>query len=241
MRQFFSWRIWAAFAALLGLFVMLRVVLPADAGSAATISLHPPDRTVDFVSLIYVVQPSADFVVHGGLVTGSADFVIDSQRTMHIAAGTLADMQCDNYTQVGKCAVLADLLGDAVIWFALVPVADSFRINAPPIIDLLDNGVVRLQNGWLVRVANTIDRSCKQPTDSLKEFLSRFGPKSTTVIDIASQRVIQVKCSSAVTANSDGTPSTDSSTTTTTPLPVNTGVTAVTDENGGSAPATTTG
>ena len=240
MRQFFSWRIWAVVAALLGLFVMLKIVVPAAAGSAASISLHRPDRTVDFVSLVYAVQPSTDFVVHDGVVTGSADFVIDAKRTMHIVPGTLADMQCDNYTQVGRCAVLADLLGDAVIWFALVPVADSFRINAPPIIDLLDNGVVRLRSGWLVRVANTIDRSCKQATDSLKEFLSRFGPKSTTVIDIASQRVIQVKCSSDVTATSDGTSTTGVSATTTTPLPVSTGVTHVTDENGGSAPVTPT-
>ncbi|HEY4333544.1 MAG TPA: hypothetical protein VGM78_13270, partial [Ilumatobacteraceae bacterium] len=225
MRQFFSWRIWAAFAAVIGLLVALKVTLPSGASArststststltssltstltstpASTAAPSPPDRRVDFISLVYSVQPSAGFVIRDGLVNGSADFVIDSQRTMHVVAGTLGEITCSDYTQIGQCVVLAQLLGDAVIWFALVPVATGLRVNAPPIVAELDNGVVRLANGWLVQVANTIDRSCKQETDSLSEFLRRFGPESTTVIDVATQRVIQVKCSSTVTATTD--------------------------------------
>jgi hypothetical protein len=98
--------------------------------------------------------------------------------------------------------VLADLLGDAVIWFTLVPVETGFKVEAPPIVELLDDGIARLQNGWLVRMAGAVDRSCPQETGSLVEFLRDFGPKSTTIIDVAKQRITQVKCSPDVTATS---------------------------------------
>src|SRR4051794_29217549 len=115
MRQFFSWRIWAAFGALVGLVLVLRVVLPASA-SEDDPSIGPPSHSVDFVSLVYAVQPSSDFAVHDGLVTGYADFIIDGQRTMHVMQGTLGSITCDDYEVIAKCAVVADLLGDAVVW-----------------------------------------------------------------------------------------------------------------------------
>jgi len=200
MRQFFSWRIWAAVAALVGLVVMLKFVLPASATKPA-VSTGVVDRHIDFVSLVYVVRPAPDFVIHDGVVIGTADFVIDGQRTMHIAEGTFGDISCDNYQEVGRCVVVADLLGDAVVWFSLVPVAPGLRINAPPIIALLDGGFVRLQNGWVAKLAASVDRSCSQQTGSLAEFVRRFGPASTTVIDLSKQRITIVKCSADVKAS----------------------------------------
>jgi hypothetical protein len=201
MRQFFSWRIWAAFGAIIGLFLLLKLVLPADAAEKQKLT-GPPERQVDFVSLVYTVQPSADFSVRSGLVTGSADFVIDGQRTMHVMQGTLGDVTCRDYTTIGNCAVVADLLGDAVIWFALVPVQAGLKVEAPPIVELRDEGIARLRNGWLVPLANAVDRSCPQETGSLDEFIHRFGPGSTTIIDVSKQRITQVRCSSSVKATS---------------------------------------
>ena len=200
MRQFFSWRIWAAFGALVLLALTLKVVLPAGAVTADSTSIGPVARTVDFVSLVYAVQPSNTFAVHDGIVTGSADLVLDGQRTMHVVQGTLADINCPNYTKVGQCVVLANLLGDAVIWFALVPVETGFKVEAPPIVELLADGIARLRNGWLVRMAGAVGRSCAQETGSLVEFLKNYGPQSTTIIDVAKQRITQVKCAASVTA-----------------------------------------
>ena len=200
MRQFFSWRIWAAVGALVLLAVTLKLVLPASAVKSETTRIGPPDRTVQFVSLVYAVKPSNTFAVNDGIITGSADLVLDGQRTMHVVQGTLGEIDCPNYTQVGQCVVLADLLGDAVIWFALVPVQTGFKVEAPPIVELLTNGIARLKNGWLVPLASAVDRSCPQETGSLVEFLRDYGPQSTTVIDVAKQRVTQVKCSPSVTA-----------------------------------------
>ena len=200
MRQFFTWRIWAAFGALILLAVTLKWVLPAGAATSDTTPSGPTERNVQFVSLVYEVQPSSSFAVHDGIVTGSADLVLDGQRTMHVVQGTLGEIDCPDYTEVGKCVVLADLLGEAVIWFALVPVETGFKVEAPPIAELLADGVARLENGWLVRMASAVDRSCAQETASLVEFLRDYGPQSTTIIDIAKQRVTQVKCSPSVTA-----------------------------------------
>lgn len=199
MRQFFSWRIWAAFAALALLAVTLKFVLPAGAAKDDA-PTGPVQRTVQFVSLVYVVQPSNQFAVNDGIVSGSADLVLDGQRTMRIVSGTLGEITCEDYTEVGRCVVLADLLGDAVVWFALVPVETGLKVDAPPIVELLDDSIARLRNGWLVPLANTVDRACEQETGSLVEFLRDYGPQSSTVIDVAKQKITQVKCSPSVTA-----------------------------------------
>ncbi len=193
MRQFFSWRIWAAFGALIGLTLILKTSLPSTAATT-TSTPSAESRTVDFISLVFQIKPSNDFNVTDGVVRGSASFVIDGQRTMRVEAGTLGENLCPDYTQNAHCVVLADLLGDAVIWFAIVPVEQGLKITLPPITTLLGNGVVQLSNGWLVRTATTIDYKCPIETASLREFLSKFGPGSTTVIDVTKQRVVAVQC-----------------------------------------------
>ena len=209
MRQFFSWRIWAAFIALIALAVTLKVVLPASAAKDTT-PTGPKERTVQFVSLVYVVQPSDQFAVNSGVVSGTADFILDGQRTMHIVQGTAGQITCKDYTEIGRCVVLADLLGDAVVWFALVPVQTGLKVEAPPIVELLDDGIAKLQNGWLVPLATAVDRKCEQDTASLAEFIRQFGPESTTIIDVAKQRITQVKCPDSVTATSDSVATADS-------------------------------
>jgi hypothetical protein len=194
MRQFFSWRIWLAFASLIGLVVLLRAVLPAGA-SKQEVSAEPAAHTIDFVSAIYVVVPADRFFILDGLVNGSADVIIDGQRTMRIVEGTPGAIDCPAYKEIGRCVVVADLLGDAVVWFDLVPVQPNLKVNAAPVVEVLDDGYVRLADGWIIKSANSIDRRCKQETGSLGEFIDTFGPGSTTIIDVATQRVTAVVCS----------------------------------------------
>ena len=203
MRQFFSWRIWGAFIALAVLAVSLKVVLPAGARSDPA-NIGPTPRTVQFVSRVYLVKASNTFTVNGGSVSGSAEFILDGQRTMHIYQGTPGEITCDDYTVIGRCVVLADLLGDAVVWFALVPVETGLKVVAPPIVALLDDGIAQLSNGWLVPHANAVDRSCPAETDSLTEFIRDFGPQSSTIIDVSRHQIVQVKCSPSVTATTTG-------------------------------------
>jgi len=201
MRQFFSWRIWAAFGAVVGLALLLKVVLPASA-SEPEANIAPTERHVDFASLVYAVQPSPDFAMHDGSVTGLADFVIDGQRTVHVLPGTFGEITCDDYLVIAKCAVVADLLGDAVVWFALVPVQTGLKVDAAPIVELLDNNIAELRNGWQVPMATSVVRNCAQETGSLDEFIRRFGPGSTSVIDLSKQRITLVRCSPDVQPSS---------------------------------------
>ncbi|MCU1394737.1 MAG: hypothetical protein JWM34_3165 [Ilumatobacteraceae bacterium] len=199
MRQFFSWRIWAAFAALAGLALALKIVLPAGqvSGSAPNGQVA---RNVQFVSLVYAVQVPTTFTLDDGVVKGQVDFILDGQRTMHIYTGTPGEITCPDYSGVAQCVVLADLLGDAVVWFALVPVQPGSKVIAPPIVALPGDGIAELENGWRVPMEDVVDRSCPQETASLTDFIREFGPQSTTIIDVAAQKVSQVRCSPSVTA-----------------------------------------
>ena len=202
MRQFFSWRIWAAFGALAGLALLFWVVLPTNTATTEPVSSVVPTRQIDFISFVFQVTPSDDFLINDGVVTsGSADLIIDGQRTMHIFEGTLGSNDCPNSAEVDKCAVFADLLGEAVVWFALVPLQPGLKVTAPPIVDLLGNGVAELSNGWLLRTADQVDRKCAQESGSLSEFVTKFGPDSSTTIDVSKQRITSVTCSPKVTSS----------------------------------------
>jgi hypothetical protein len=192
VRQFFSWRLWAAFGAIVALALVARAVLPESKAETAPAE-GPPERRVDFVSLVYSVERTPDFRITGGTVAGAMDLVLDGQRTMRIVEGTLGDVSCDQLDELNACAVVADLLGDAAVWFALVP-ASSTRIETAPIVELVDGGLARLGNGWLIRHAGVVDRQCSAETRSLTDFIERFGPGSTTIVDISTQRVIAVRC-----------------------------------------------
>jgi len=213
MRQFFSWRLWAALAAVVGLAVLWKVVAP-DGGVTGSVPGGAKQRTVQFVSLVYTVKPSVGFSVGGGVVSGSADLVLDGQRTMHIVAGTPGDIACDDLTDIGRCVVLADLLGDAVVWFTLQPVQTGLKVVAPPIVELLDDGIALLQNGWLVPYDSAVDRRCNdEEIPSLADFIRDYGVGSRTVIDVAKQRITQVVCAT-------DSPDTPTTTTTTPPFTI---------------------
>ncbi|HRE02974.1 MAG TPA: hypothetical protein PLV68_16870, partial [Ilumatobacteraceae bacterium] len=111
-----------------------------------------------------------------------------------IVEGTPGSISCPDYREVGRCVVVADLLGDAVVWFELVPRQPNEKVTTAPIVEILDDGYVRLANGWVVRHANRVDRRCSQETGSLSEFIATFGLASTTIIDVATQRVTAVVC-----------------------------------------------
>ena len=61
--------------------------------------------------------------------------------------------------------VVADLLGEAVVWFALVPMSASPTSVQLPSIDTIDEGVATLVNGWQLRYAPVLDRRCTDAVD----------------------------------------------------------------------------
>jgi len=92
--------------------------------------------------------------------------------------------------------VFADLLGDAVVWFALMPRGPNETVELPPIVDLQD-GFARFENGWRIAYPPVIERdedTCSVDIVSFSDFLRRFGPNSTTIVDLETMEVTAVRC-----------------------------------------------
>ncbi len=195
MRQFLTWRFWFAIAGVVGLFAALALFLQSDdSNSIGPVVPRTQDRTIDLVAAVDTPQPSADFAIVDGTVRGELHLVLDKQRTMHIYAGTLGSDMCGSLATPGACSVVADLMGDAVIWFALVPTGQRNTISLPPIVSFTRSGWVRLENGWELPLSRSVSRVCDDDTRSLRDFVERFGPASTTTVDLAEGRISRVTC-----------------------------------------------
>lgn len=195
MRQLFTWRFVAVIAALAGLAFLVNAVVVDDDSITAVVEPQIPDRRIDLVAPVLYTLRSPDFdVERDGLTTGYIDFVLDDRRVMRAAPGTVGEISCEGVSQVDECVVLVDLLGDAVIWFALLPKAPRATVELPPILDLED-GYAVFENGWRIGYPPVIERRCDgEDIVSFSDFLRRFGPGSTSVVDIESQQVVEVRC-----------------------------------------------
>jgi hypothetical protein len=193
MAQFFSWRFWAAIGAVAALGLLLFVVTDDDSSIddyAASVSQE--NRRIDIANIV-VAATADNFSMKSGYSRGYLNLQLDAARTMRILPATPGDVQCKDYLEPGKCSVVADLLGDAVVWFAIVPSGPRFTIELPPIDELVD-GYAVLDNGWEVRYAPVLDRRCDTDTESFSEFQKKFGKKSTSIIDPGENQITAVAC-----------------------------------------------
>lgn len=195
MREIFSVRFFAAVAAVAGLFVVLVLVLRSDDPivlDAAPVTTPAP-REIDFADWIYE-STTPDFAVVAGRAAADTRFVIDGSRHLDIKRGTLGEQHCPAFGQVVACAFLADLLGEGVVWFAIVPINANRTIDLPAI-DTLDEGVATLVNGWQLPYAPILNRIC--PDDdfaSYRELRNALGDDFTAVYSIDEQRLVAVEC-----------------------------------------------
>jgi hypothetical protein len=154
-------------------------------------------RRIDLIEPVAFVVPSPDFEIgEDGLTVGVLDAVIDAERTARVAPGTPGEVTCANFDDANRCVLVADVLGNAVVWFALMPRGPRETVELPPIVDLQD-GYARFVNGWEVLYAPVIERdaeSCGDDVVSFSDFLRRFGPGSTTVVDLETRQVTAVIC-----------------------------------------------
>lgn len=159
------------------------------------------ERRIDVIASVERIERSEDFEVGpDGRTVGVFDAVLDAdgQRVMRVSPGTPGEISCDTLSLANGCVVLADVLGDAVVWFAVLPKGPSETVELPPIVDLQE-GYALFENGWEIAYPPVIDRdedeTCAgEDIPSFSDFLQRFGPNSTTVVDLATQQVIQVQC-----------------------------------------------
>ncbi len=198
MRQFLSPRFWLSLGALAGLLVLLVVVFGRDTPSSGAQSPGVPTadepRHLDLVSWVYLATPAPGFALDQGVTTSDLSLQLDGTRTMVIKAGTPGEIDCPTLTQAAQCTVAVDLLGDAVLWFALVPGAPGPAISLPAVTQVLDSPWVQLANGWAVRRANVVERSCAEDTTSLGDFIRTYGDAATSTFNFEQQEIVKVTC-----------------------------------------------
>lgn len=208
MREIFSVRFFAAVGAVAALLFLLSSVFAArvvidnvtDGGDGGrVVELH----RIDLVERIESASTSAIGLDAEGRSVGNVDLAIDASRVVRIAPGTPGVLHCQPAAP-GACAIVADLLGEAVVWFALVPMSASPTSVQLPSIDTIDEGVATLVNGWQLRYAPVLDRRCTDAVgndeeyDSYREFRDVFGDEFVSVFDIPTQQIAAVVCRARV-------------------------------------------
>lgn len=195
MRQFATWRFWASISVLVLVVVVLRGCLVGDDGS--TIDDRPVSRRVDLISLTATVRSDAPWFVAQGAMVGDATVVLANGRVIRLTDGTLGESSCLYPDVTNACVLLADTLGDGVVWFALLPAppSASTELELPPIVQLLD-GVTfaRLDNGWEVPLLDRVVRRCETESPNLTAFVQRFVDRHVTIVDLERAEVSAVRC-----------------------------------------------
>lgn len=193
MRQLFSWRFVAAIGAVAALALLAQAVFGGDDSLVAVVDPDPIERSIDVIDPILGVEQSIDFAVDR-TTTGYLDLVLTDDRRMRVAPGALGEISCAELDQPARCVVLADTLGEAVIWFAIVPIAPRNTVELPPIIEL-DDGDAVFDNGWRIPYAPVIERECDgEDFPSFADFLERHGPESITIVDLETRQVVAARC-----------------------------------------------
>lgn len=193
MRQFFSVRFWLT---LLALVVLAAVALAVRAlePSGNSVTEQTAGRRIDMVQWIFQATAAKGFEVKDGVTTADLSLQLDGARTMVVKAGTPGEVTCDDLLLPGRCTVAADLLGDAVLWFSIVPGTPNATIELPAVAELVGGGWVRLGNDWVVRHAPRVERSCAADTSSLTDFINTFGDRARSTFDFETQRIEKVTC-----------------------------------------------
>jgi len=202
MRQLSSWRTWAAIGVLLVLATVVQLITSRGPRGDDEVSLQPTERRVEAIASVMMIQSSEAFGVIEGITVGSATLTLDDGRAVNIVRDTPGEVNCADRTTPAACVLLADLLGDGVVWYALVnadgPAARTLAL--PTLVDMVDGGDTGvLENGWHVPLTNGVVRTCAGAPRSrtLRAFIDLYSETGiTTLLDLDRDEVVEVICDS---------------------------------------------
>ena len=175
-------------------------------GNAPTVIATDRQHRIDLVAGVTAINADAGWSQNGGVTSGGTlQLTLDDTRVLSLPTGTLVDdyaevPACADYMTPGACVLLADMLGQAVIWYALVPadkVDGANTLSLPGLVDMQANGDEGiLRNGWVVRLATPVKRTCDgTDTSSLRDFITRFpDASSTSTVNMVTDEVVAVTC-----------------------------------------------
>lgn len=208
MRQFITWQFWASIAALLVLTGGLWLVFRDDGAAADQPVISAPvddggypvpatGRRIDLVALVYAAQADPGFQIVGGRTTATMKINVDGLRIITIVAGTPGENRCAELDRLASCAIAADLLGESVLWFSIIPLGPRNTVELPAVREFQDGQRLLLANGWSVKRADRVKRECDTDTGSLTEFIATFGDAASSTFDLDDQRITTVTCLAA--------------------------------------------
>ena len=192
-------------AVLLAVFVAA-ILLVATRNSSSEISVNQTLRKIDLVASVNSINVDSAWSQDGGVTRGGAmRLSLDDLRVLTVQDGTLSAeygsmSACTDFVKPNACVLLADMLGDAVVWFALVPsdaLAGREFLTMPGLVDMQANGDEGiLRNGWVINLATPVKRECGDTsTSSLRDFITRFPDQlSKTIVNLTTDNVVSVKC-----------------------------------------------
>jgi hypothetical protein len=192
-------------AVLLAVFVAA-ILLVATRNSSSEISVNQTLRKIDLVASVNSINVDSEWSQDGGVTRGGAmRLSLDDLRVLTVQDGTLSAeygsmSACTDFVKPNACVLLADMLGDAVVWFALVPsdaLAGREFLTMPGLVDMQANGDEGIfRNGWVINLATPVKRECGDTsTSSLRDFITRFPDQlSKTIANLTTDNVVSVKC-----------------------------------------------
>ena len=211
MRQLASLRFWLAVVSLAAMWFALSwmsggddhvgtptvdSVTGAEVGEGSTAG---STRVVDLIAPIQSVR-EGDFLEVGpdGVTSAEIQLNLTANRVMTIAPETLGEITCDRTPRRGDCVVVADLLGEAVLWFAVIDGNGRSPIAVPGVVEMLDNRMVRLANGWVVARSLRVEKKgCPDDVTTMDQIIGAYGAEAVATFDIQLQQVIRVTCPAA--------------------------------------------
>ena len=182
------------------------IFLFATRDSSSEISVTQTLHKVDLVASVNSVNVDSGWSEENGVTRGGAmRLSLDDLRVLTVQEGTLtaeygSTSACTDFIKPNACVLLVDMLGDAVVWFALVPadaIAGREFLTLPGLVDMQANGDEGiLRNGWVVKLATPVKRECGDVvTSSLRDFITRFPDQlSKTIVNLTTDNVVSVRC-----------------------------------------------
>jgi hypothetical protein len=195
MRQVLSWRFLAALGALVGLALLISALFVGRDTVARVAERHGPmSRRADVIAIVLDSDSDGFVLREDGTTRGRLTLRTHENRSLTIFPGTPGTSTCDEIEKAGGCAVLAEMLGDTLVSFALVPMSANLQVQLPAIVDL-SGGYAVLINGWQVPYAPVIDRSrCDSPAESFSEFLRLVGRHHRSIYSFGPGEITAVTC-----------------------------------------------
>ena len=206
MREIFSLRFVATVVALILSVVAVSRIAGGDDLDAPNSS--SPDnamvldsdlvRRIDLVEVVADVEyasgrfGAAGFSVVDGVATDTVRLVLDDLRALTIVDGTPGVDACPASRRVGRCAVLADLLGEAVLWFQLVPVENQMIELGT--VTAFDDGWAVLDNGISLPHAAAFVRRCDTEFESFTQWRRELGDAYVTMYSLDDGVLTDVVC-----------------------------------------------